>query len=109
MAYSETLADRIRRNLPPHGTFEEKKMFGGLGFLLRGNMCLGIWKDSLIARLGPDQAHEALQQPFVGEFDITGRPMTGWVLIAPDGVDEDGQLGKWIERAVAFVHKLPPK
>ncbi len=109
MAYSKLLADRIRHHLGGQKNIAEKKMFGGVGFLLAGNLCVGVWKDSLVARLGPDHAAAALPQPFVGEFDITGRPMKGWVLIAPEGIDEDEQLGKWIERAAAFVHTLPAK
>jgi hypothetical protein len=77
--------------------------------MLAGNMCVGVWKHSLIARLGPEQADEALQKPFVGEFDITGRAMKGWVLVAPEGLDEDEQLGEWVDRSVSFVRTLPPK
>ena len=74
MAYDAALADRIRVVLPRGKRFEEKKMFEGVGYLLNGNMCVGIWKDSLIARLGPEQGEAALQEPYVKEFDITGRP-----------------------------------
>ena len=109
MAYSETLAVRIRHRLARRRNLEEKKMFGGIGFLLNGNMCVGIWKNSLIVRVGPDQYHEALREPFVSEFDITGRPMTGWVLVAPEGIEDDDLLHHWIERAVKFVKELPPK
>ncbi len=84
-------------------------MFGGVGFLLNGNMCVGVWKDSLIARVGPDQYTDALQRPFAGEFDITGRAMKGWVLIAPEGVDADDQLTDWIQLALAFARTLPAK
>ena len=109
MPYSKLLADRIRHHLGCHKGFEEKKMFGGVGFLLDGNMCVGVWKESLVARLGPDQAARALKEPYVGEFDITGRPMKGWVLIAPEGLDPDRQLNAWIERAMSFVETLPEK
>ena len=73
MAYSESLASRVRDALAQKRQVEEKKMFGGLGFLLRGNMLVGIWKESLIARLGPDDAPDALREPHVVEFDITGK------------------------------------
>lgn len=109
MAYSKLLADRIRHSFGGENRVEEKKMFGGVGFLLNGNMCVGVWKDSLVARLGPDQASAALQEPFVGEFDITGRPMKGWVLIAPEGLDTDEQLKAWIDHAMRFVETLPAK
>jgi len=79
MAYSETLAERIRKRLARRRNVEAKKMFGGIGFLLNGNMCVGVWKDSLIVRVGPEQYEDALQESFVSEFDITGRAMKGWV------------------------------
>jgi TfoX/Sxy family transcriptional regulator of competence genes len=109
MAYNEALAARIRRRLARRKNLEEKKMFGGIAFLLNGNMCVGVWKDSLIVRVGPDQYEKALQEAFVSKFDITGRAMTGWVLVAPEGIEEDGQLQDWIQRAVKFVKKLPAK
>jgi hypothetical protein len=109
MAFSEELAERIRQGLARRKGIEEKKMFGGIGFLLIGNLLVGVWKDSLIVRLGPDEGEEALKEPHVSEFDITGRAMKGWVLVAPEGVDADEQLKGWIERAVKFVGKLPAK
>ena len=109
MAFSETLAERIRRRLTRRKHAEEKKMFGGIGFLLNGNMCVGVWKESLIARVGPEQYEEALEEPFVSEFDITGRAMTGWVLVAPEGIEDDDQLQEWIRRAVEFVGTLAAK
>jgi TfoX/Sxy family transcriptional regulator of competence genes len=109
MAFDETLAARIRRRLARRKGIEEKKMFGGIGFLLNGNLLVGVWKDSLIARLGPDEGDEALKEPDVSEFNITGRAMKGWVLVAPEGVEADDQLGGWVRRAVKFVGKLPAK
>jgi TfoX/Sxy family transcriptional regulator of competence genes len=109
MAFSECLAGRIRNLLARRKNVEEKKMFGGVGFLLDGNLLVGVWKDSLIARLGPDESAEALKEPHVGEFNITGRSMKGWVLVAPEGFADDEQLGDWIRRAVRFVGKLPAK
>ena len=84
-------------------------MFGGIGFLLNGNILVGVWKDSLIVRLGPDEGDEALKEADVKEFDITGRAMKGWVLVAPAGVEDDDQVSGWIQRAVKFVGKLPVK
>jgi TfoX/Sxy family transcriptional regulator of competence genes len=109
MAFNEALAQRIRRGLTRTKGIEEKKMFGGIGFLLKGNMLVGVWKDSLIARLDADEAEEALLEPHVREFDITGRAMKGWVLVAPEGVEQDGQVKAWIRRSVKFVGKLPKK
>jgi TfoX/Sxy family transcriptional regulator of competence genes len=109
MAFSEELAERIRHLLARRRHVEEKRMFGVAGFLLNGNLLVGVWKGSLCVRLGPEQAEEALPEPHVKEFDITGRPMKGWVLVEPEGVTGDGQLQDWIQRAVEFVGKLPAK
>jgi TfoX/Sxy family transcriptional regulator of competence genes len=109
MAFSEALAGRIRQQLARRKNVEGKKIFGGVGFLLNGNMLVGVWKDSLIARLGPEQSDEALKESHVKEFDVTGRAMKGWVLVAPAGVRGDDQLSGWIQRAVTFVGWLPAK
>ena len=84
-------------------------MFGGVGFLLNGNMLVGVWKELLIARLGPDEGEEALKEPHVRVFDITGRPMKGWVLVAQEGVATEDQLSDWLQRAENFVETLPAK
>jgi TfoX/Sxy family transcriptional regulator of competence genes len=109
MAFNESLAARIRQRLARRKNVEEKKMFGGVGFLLNGNLLVGVWKDSLCVRLGPDQAEAALLEPHVEEFDITARPMKGWVLVEPEGVEGDDKLAGWIQRAITFVGKLPAK
>src|SRR6516164_839909 len=109
MAFNEALAERIRQRLARRKNVEQKKMFGGVGFLLNGNMLVGVWKDSLIVRLGPDEGEEALKEPHVSEFNITGRAMKGWVLVAPEGVEADEALSGWVLRAVKFVGKLPAK
>ena len=109
MPYSESLAERIRPTLGRHKGIEEKKMFGGVGFLLNGNMLVGVWQASLIARIGPDQYAAALKKPHVREFDITGRPMKGWIMVEPDGIEQDRQLKDWIEQATNFVETLPAK
>src|SRR5262245_13111232 len=109
MAFSEALAGRIRQRLARRKNVEEKKMFGGVGFLLNGNLLVGVWKESLIARLGPDEGDEALKEPHVQEFDITGRAMKGWVLVEPEGVADDERLSAWIRRAMKFVGTLPAK
>lgn len=109
MAYSLALADRIRQLASWHKGVVEKKMFGGIGFLLNGNMCVGVWQESLIARVGPSRYKHALQQPFVHEFDITGRAMTGWVMIAPEGIENNDQLQGWISLSMQFTGTLPAK
>ena len=109
MAYSESLASRIRDVFAGQRGITEKKMFGGVGFMLHGNMCVGVWQTSMIVRLGPEQAAMALKEPHVVEFDITGRPMKGWAMVEAEGVDTDQELRGWVERAVEFVETLPRK
>lgn len=109
MVYSESLASRIRQIFSGRRGITEKKMFGGIGFLLHGNMCVGVSQTSLIVRLGPEQADAARKQPNVIEFDVAGRPLRGWVMIESEGIETDGQLTEWIERAVDFVETLPRK
>jgi TfoX/Sxy family transcriptional regulator of competence genes len=108
MAYDEVLADRLRDRLATADAVVEKKMFGGLAFLTHGNMTVGVHGDDLIVRLRPDATEPALTRPGVRPFDITGRPMRGWVLVAGDHLD-DADLDRWIADAAAFVATLPPK
>jgi TfoX/Sxy family transcriptional regulator of competence genes len=109
MAFDETLAERIRKALARKKGVIEKKMFGGVGFLLNGNMCVGVWKESLIVRLDPEEFEDALKEAHVSEFNITGRSMRGWALVAPDGVESNDEFSGWIQRALKFVGKLPGK
>jgi len=109
MAYNETLAARIRKSLGRKKGITEKKMFGGIGFLLNGNTCVGVWKESMIVRLDPDDTEAALRESHVKPFDITGRAMKGWVLVEPDGIGEDAELKQWIQVATKFVGTLPKK
>jgi hypothetical protein len=108
MPFSESLAARIRDTLVRRTDFAEQKMFGGLCFLLRGNILVGVRRDSLIARLGEAEASKALTKSYVTQMG-TRRPMKGWVIIGPDGIDNDRQLASWIEKAVEFVEGLPEK
>lgn len=105
----ETLAARIRRVLAKKKNIVEKKMFGGTGFLLSGNLLVGIWKNKLIARIGPEAYDQALREPFVQEFDITGKSMRGWVMIQASGIEDEDQLKDWIQLAIRFVSTLNPK
>ena len=109
MAFDEALAGRIRRRLARRKNIEEKRMFGGVAFLLNGNLLVGVWKEALVVRLGQHEGEEAMKEPHVREFDITGRPMRNWVLVEPEGVEDDEQLSAWIQRAVKFVGALPAK
>ena len=110
MAFDESLAARIRYLLARRKHVEEKRMFGGIGFLLNGNLLVGVRKDSLLVRLGPEQSDEALKEAHVSEFQITVRgTMKGWVVVGLEGVQSDDQLKDWLQRAVEFVGKLPAK
>ena len=109
MAFDETLAQRIRDALARKKNIEEKKMFGCICFFINGNALVGVWKDRLIARLGPDEGEAALREPHVRAFDITGRPMRNWVAVEPEGIEDDERLKDWIQQATKFVGKLPGK
>ncbi len=109
MSYDEKLAKRLSRIIVQRNDFYEQKMFGGIGYLLRGNMCFGIWKDSLILRLGESQAQKALVKKNVKPFDITGRAMKGWVMVAPAGMKTEAALKTWVIQAINFVSQLPRK
>ena len=109
MAFDESLAARLRDALARTKGVEEKKMFGCVCFLLDGNALAGVWKDRLIARLGPDEGEAALRESHVRAFDITGRPMRNWVAVEPEGVEDGGELKAWVERAVKVVRTLPKK
>ena len=110
MAYDERLAQRVRELLAPDlDRLREQKMFGGIGFMLAGNLCLGVYGDRLIVRLAPAEAAAFLTRPHVLPFDIVGRPMKGWLFIAPDGLKTKRTLATWVERGRAFAASLPPK
>ena len=109
MAYDEILALRVEQLLSDQSGLVSKKMFGGVGCMLHGNMACGVHKDSLIVRVGPERYEEALTRPYTRVFDITGRPMTGWVMVAPEGCQEDADLEAWVQLGVDFALSLPPK
>ena len=109
MAYDEGLAERIGDMLGEQPGLVEKKMFGGVGFLLHGNMACGVHKDALIVRVGPERYAEALKRPHTRPFDMTGRPMKGWVMLAADGYEADDDLSSWVQQGIDFALSLPPK
>jgi len=109
VAYDEGLAERLRELLAEEVTIEEKRMFGGLSFLLNGNLSVGVIADELIVRVGPDAHAEAMEQPGVRAFDFTGRPMVGWVVVAPEAIEEDPALQVWVDSGLQFAGSLPPK
>jgi len=109
MAYDEGLAQRLRDALVDEHALSERRMFGGVAFMLDGNMALGVSGDELMVRAGPDRFDEALARSPARIFDLSGRPMKGWVLVAPDGTADDGDLAGWLELGVSFARSLPPK
>ena len=109
MAYDELLAGRIRAMLEPIPGLVEKKMFGGVGFILAGNMACGINGPDLIVRVGPQEYDQIVQQPGVRVFDLTGRTMRGWVVVNPEAYPSEEALRAWVERGMAFAASLPPK
>jgi len=109
MAYDQNLAQRIRNAVIHLPGLDEKKMFGGIGFLLHGNMACGVHGNNLIVRVGAEHYSQALAQPHARPFDLTGRPMQGWVMVAPAGVVSDSDLQAWLDQGVAFAATLPGK
>lgn len=108
MGYNETLDERITKVLSTWEDIGRKKMFGGVCFLMHGNMLCGVYRDYLILRLGEKEAGEALEGPFVREFDITGRPMKGWVMVEEKAF-RGPKLEEWLKKAKVFVGTLPRK
>ena len=109
MAYNEQLEKRLNRLVNKRKDLYAQKMFGGVGFLLRGNMCFGIYKDYLILRLGDEQAQKALMKKYTKPFDITGRVMKGWVMVNFPGLKTENSLKEWTTQAIDFVSNLPRK
>jgi hypothetical protein len=109
MAFDEGLAERVRELLGPAPGLSERKMFGGLCFLLRGNMSFGVVGSELMVRVGPDAYAETLGLPNAREMDFTGRSMRGMVFVSEDGISEDEDLEDWLQRGMGFAGSLPPK
>jgi TfoX/Sxy family transcriptional regulator of competence genes len=109
MPYNELLDERIKKAVARWKGTDAKKMFGGVCHLLHGNMFGGVYKDYLIVRLGEEQADTALKKSHTRPFDITGKPMKGWVMVDQKGIRTDDDLKKWLTLAKDFVKTLPPK
>jgi TfoX/Sxy family transcriptional regulator of competence genes len=109
MPYDRLLATRILVLIGSLPNVEEKKMFGGVGFLVNGNMACGVHKDELIVRVGPQEYDRVLSLPHVHAFDMTGHPMAGWVMVAPQGCTTESKLKAWVDQGLAFANSLPPK
>ena len=109
MAYNEAIEGRIKNIVSSWENTDSKKMFGGICHLLNGNMFCGVYKDFLILRLGEENAERALRLSFVKPFDITGRPMKGWVMVEEDGFNKEEELETWLNQAKELVRTLPAK
>ena len=109
MAYDELLAERVRDLLSLRGDVTERKMFGGIAWMVSGNMACGLLGEDLIVRLDPEDAVQALEENHTREFDFTGRPARGMVVVEPAATVEPDELAGWVEAGVGFASALPPK
>ena len=110
MAFDEGLAERIREQFQHrHDDVEEKKMFGGLCFMVSNHMCCGIVKDTLMARVGPDNYEGCLTKEHASEMDFTGKAMKGMIYVSPEGIESDSGLSSWLTFCTDFVESLPAK
>jgi TfoX/Sxy family transcriptional regulator of competence genes len=109
MPFSERLAQRVRKQLVGQGGLAEKKMFGGLAFLINGNMSVGVLGEELVVRVDPAETDAALKEPGARPFDVTGRPMKGWLMVGGAGIKDERSLAKWTGRGVAYASSLPKK
>jgi TfoX/Sxy family transcriptional regulator of competence genes len=109
MAFDEALAERIRAVLDARSDVDERKMFGGIAFLVAGNMACGVMGDDLMVRMAPADAEALESEPGVRRADMSGRPMKGWLLVAPEVTADEGDLERWVRRGEEFAASLPPK
>lgn len=109
MAFDEGLAQRLREILAAREDVVEKRMFGGLAFMVSGNMCCGVLGEDLMARVGPAQYASLLQLPHARPMDFTGKPLKGFVYVGHEGIASDDELAVWVERCLEFTDALPPK
>jgi len=109
VAYDADLAERVRDAISLREGLSEREMFGGITFMLGGNMACGVIGDELIVRLSPEEAERALAEPHTRRFDFTGRPMKNWVCVAPEGLGSDDELAGWVDAGAGFAASLPAK
>lgn len=109
MAFDEGVLRRLRALFEGRTDVVEKKMFGGIAFMVSGHMCCGVVGNELMARVGPEQYEMALRKPYAREMDFTGRPLKGFVYVGVQGFASDEDLETWVERCEQFVSMLPPK
>src|SRR5260221_1435875 len=109
MAFDQAIADRVRDVLASRGDLSERRMFGGIAFMLGGNMAVGVIGEDLMVRLDPGDAEEALREPYTRPMDFTGRPMKNMVYVDPAGTEADEDLAAWVNAGADFAESLPPK
>jgi TfoX/Sxy family transcriptional regulator of competence genes len=109
VAFDEQLADRVRALVTPYGEVSERKMFGGIAFMVGGNMAVGVLGEDLIVRLDREETEKALAEPGVREFDFTGRPTKGIVFVSPEQTSKEEDLAGWVEAGAAYAASLPTK
>jgi TfoX/Sxy family transcriptional regulator of competence genes len=109
MTFNDLVAGQIRTAMENTPGLSERHMFGGVAFILEGNMCCGVIEDRLVVRVGPEAYEHALREPYARPMDFTGRPLNGFVYVDREGYQSESSLREWIERSVAFVRTLPPK
>ncbi|HEX2239884.1 MAG TPA: TfoX/Sxy family protein [Actinomycetota bacterium] len=109
MAYDEKLGDRLREIVAESGDFTERKMFGGLAFMVKGHMCCGVIKEDMVVRVDPERSEQLLKDKSARPMDFSGKPMKGFLYIAPAGLRTEKQLRRWVDEGLSFVATLPPK
>jgi len=109
MAFDEQLAARVRERVSEQPGWSERRMFGGIAFLVDGNMAVGVSKEDLMVRVGPDAHADAMRRPGTRLFEMTGRPSPGWVLVDPGGYADEAEFAAWVDQGIAFARSLPPK
>jgi hypothetical protein len=107
MPFDEEVASRLRAQLVGRPGVTERGMFGGTAFFIDGNLCVGVIRHDLVARVGPERFSVAIERPGVRPFNLTGRPMSGWVMVAPSGYPDDRALAGWVDEALEYVQTLP--
>jgi hypothetical protein len=109
MAYDEELAERVREVISARADLSERKMFGGIAFMVGGNMAVGVTGDELMVRLDPADSEKALTEDGVRVFDMTGRPMKGWILVSAERISGETGLSEWVDAGADYAASLPPK
>ena len=109
MAYDQRLADDVRARIGDRSDLTEREMFGGIAFMIGGNMAVGVSGDELMVRVGKEAHDDLVTEPGARTFDMSARPMRGWLSVSSEGLRTDASLDSWIERGVSYAESLPPK